>query len=77
MRTEKEKMLAGEVYDCADNELLTRWHKAKQLQHGKLMTYEFKWNPKRSAKFPKAFSDNYPEATFTVITPDNIEEFLL
>jgi hypothetical protein len=41
------------------------------------MTYEFKWNPKRSAKFPKAFSDNYPEATFTVITPDNIEEFLL
>ena len=32
MRTEKEKMLAGEVYDCADNELLTRWHKAKQLQ---------------------------------------------
>ena len=44
---------------------------------GKLMTYEFKWNPKRSAKFPKAFSDNYPEATFTVITPDNIEEFLL
>ena len=44
---------------------------------GKLMTYEFKWNPKRSAKFPKAFSDNYPEATFTVITPDNIEEVLL
>lgn len=32
MKTEKEKMLAGEVYDCADNELLTRWHKAKQLQ---------------------------------------------
>ena len=29
MKTEKEKMLAGEVYDCADNELLTRWHKAK------------------------------------------------
>ena len=28
MKTEKEKMLAGEVYDCADNELLTRWHKA-------------------------------------------------
>lgn len=25
-------MLAGEVYDCADPELLGRWHKAKQLQ---------------------------------------------
>lgn len=32
MKTEKEKMLAGESYDCADAELLARWHKAKQLQ---------------------------------------------
>lgn len=32
MKTEKEKMLAGEVYDPADPELLNRWHKAKQLQ---------------------------------------------
>lgn len=30
--TEKEKMLAGEIYDCGDTELLTRWHLAKQLQ---------------------------------------------
>lgn len=30
--TEKEKMLAGELYNCTDNELLTRWHKAKKLQ---------------------------------------------
>lgn len=32
MKTEKEKMLAGELYDCNDPELLARWHKAKQLQ---------------------------------------------
>ena len=32
MKTEKEKMLAGEIYDCADAELLNRWHEAKQLQ---------------------------------------------
>ena len=32
MRTEKEKMLAGEPYDCGDKELITRWHRAKQLQ---------------------------------------------
>lgn len=32
MKTEKEKMLAGEAYDCADPELLNRWHKAKRLQ---------------------------------------------
>ncbi|QIU92778.1 sugar O-acetyltransferase [Bacteroides faecium] len=30
--TEKEKMLAGEIYDCGDPELLQRWHYAKELQ---------------------------------------------
>ena len=26
--TEREKMLAGELYDCGDAELLTQWHDA-------------------------------------------------
>lgn len=29
--TEREKMLAGELYDCGDRELLAQWHKAKNL----------------------------------------------
>lgn len=29
--TEREKMLAGELYDCGDSELLFQWHKAKDL----------------------------------------------
>ncbi len=29
--TEREKMLAGQLYDCGDEELLTQWHKAKDL----------------------------------------------
>lgn len=29
--TEREKMLAGELYDCGDMELITQWHKAKNL----------------------------------------------
>ena len=29
--TEREKMLAGELYDCGDPELLTQWHIAKDL----------------------------------------------
>ena len=29
--TEQEKMLAGELYDCGDTELLVQWHKAKDL----------------------------------------------
>ena len=29
--TEREKMLAGLLYDCGDPELLAQWHKAKDL----------------------------------------------
>lgn len=29
--TEKEKMLAGQLYDCGDPDLLKQWHKAKDL----------------------------------------------
>ncbi|MGL5902975.1 MAG: sugar O-acetyltransferase [Cetobacterium sp.] len=31
MMTEREKMLAGLLYDCGDSELLNQWHKAKDL----------------------------------------------
>ena len=30
--TEREKMLAGELYDCGDQELLSQWHKAEDLE---------------------------------------------
>ena len=29
--TEREKMLAGQLYDCGEAELLTQWYKAKDL----------------------------------------------
>lgn len=29
--TEREKMLAGQLYNCSDPELLNQWHKAKNL----------------------------------------------
>ena len=32
--TEREKMLAGELYDCGDEERLTQWHKAKNVVIG-------------------------------------------
>lgn len=45
---------------------------------GKLSAYEFKWNSRKAnAKCPSSFSTNYPSAYFEVVTPDNIEEFLL
>ncbi len=44
---------------------------------GTIATFEFKWNAKRKANIPSSFAQAYPNATFKVITPDNIEDFLL
>lgn len=39
--------------------------------------FEFKWNERNAhCKCPDSFSTVYPDATFQVITPKNIEEFL-
>ena len=44
---------------------------------GKIHAYEFKWNTKKRVKLTKTFQNAYPDASFQVITPENIHEFLL
>lgn len=45
---------------------------------GQLHAFEFKWNERKAhCKCPDSFNTAYPEATFQVITPKNIEEFLM
>lgn len=46
---------------------------------GMLSAFEFKWNAEKAKKVktPNSFSESYPNHTFKVITPKNIEEFLL
>ena len=44
---------------------------------GKLHAYEMKWNPRAKASITKTFTEAYPNFEFQVITPDNIEDFLL
>ncbi len=47
-------------------------------EDGGVKAFEFKWNPSKSGtKCPSSFASAYPGASFTVVTPDNIEEFLL
>lgn len=47
-------------------------------EDGHLSAFEFKWNDRKAkVKCPKSFQTAYPDATFKVITPKNIEEFLL
>lgn len=43
---------------------------------GQLHTYEFKWNPKKKSRLPRTFSNAYPEATFTPISPENYQLFV-
>ena len=42
-----------------------------------LFAYEFKWSTKSKAKFPKSFTNHYPEAETQLITPMNFDTFLL
>jgi len=46
-------------------------------EDGSIKSYEFKWNINAKHKFPKLFLNTYSGATFQVIHPDNIEDFLL
>jgi predicted AAA+ superfamily ATPase len=44
---------------------------------GQLSAYEFKWNPQAKTKVPGQFTKGYPDSTFTVVHPDNVDGFLL
>lgn len=47
-------------------------------EDGKLNAFEFKWNnSKLKTKAPASFTTAYPDASFHIITPQNIEEFLM
>lgn len=46
-------------------------------EDGMLKAFEFKWNERKSKTHcPVSFSQAYPNASFQVVTPDNIEQFL-
>ena len=64
------------------NKYFWRTHEQQEIDYieeydGKLHAYEFKYKPRKKVSEPKAFSSAYPDSEFKVITPDNIEEFLL
>jgi len=45
-------------------------------RNGKLFGYEFKWNPKRKVKAPKAWLEAYEEAEFQVVNSENYLEWI-
>ncbi|MDR1730087.1 MAG: ATP-binding protein [Prevotellaceae bacterium] len=44
---------------------------------GQIHAFEFKWNPAAKYKIPRMFLENYPGTSFSIITPENMEMFLL
>ena len=60
-----------------------RTHQQKEIDYleeedGVLRAFEFKWNDRKaSTKAPTAFTAAYPDATFQVVTPHNIDEFAI
>lgn len=43
--------------------------------NGRISGYEFKWNPKKKARFPKRFQEKY-QAKLTLINQENFREFV-
>jgi hypothetical protein len=68
--------------DSYANMYFWRTHTQKEIdlveeEDGMLRTFEFKWNPKAKASMPQDFSNNYPNCTFNVVTPDTFWDFVL
>ena len=84
-----ENYLAGErlkfqhYNSMAVNNYFWRTHDMQEIdwveeRNGKLFGYEFKFSePTRKIKAPKAWSENYPSASFKIIHKNNFEEFIL
>lgn len=76
-----ERMKANHYRQAYGQRYFWRTHAQQEIDYieeydGQLHAYEFKWNPKAKAKFPKTFKGAYPTATTQVITPDNFDGFL-
>ncbi len=84
-----ENYLAGErlkfqhYNSMAVNNYFWRTHDMQEIdwveeRTGKLFGYEFKFaEPTRKIKAPKAWSENYPSASFKISHKNNFEEFIL
>jgi len=43
---------------------------------GVLHAYEFKWSSTKQPRLTKTFTNGYPDHTFTVVNPDNYQDFV-
>ncbi|MEY5047081.1 MAG: hypothetical protein RLZZ175_440 [Bacteroidota bacterium] len=67
---EKLSMYFWRTYEQKEIDLIEEYN-------GQLHAFEFKWNTKKKAPFPKQFSETYTDSKFDVITPNNYWEYLI
>ncbi len=48
-----------------------------EKENTQLHAVEFKWKTDKQLRAPKVFTENYPEATFQLVTRERFEEFML
>ncbi len=79
-----ERMKRHYINDDFVNTWFWRTQQQKEIDliedaDGRLSAFEFKWNPAKAqrAKVPDSFAKAYPDADFNVISPDEIDGFLL
>ena len=46
-------------------------------EDSRFRAWEFKWSPNSRVRLSKTFANAYPETEFKVITPENVEDFLI
>ncbi len=49
----------------------------EEHEAGKLKAFEFKWSRNEKVRFPQTFTANYPGTETAVISPQNMEEYLM
>jgi len=78
--SERLKVLSYERIHC--NRYFWRTHAQQEIDYieernSVMRAYEFKWNDQAKARFPKPFLEGYPGTETHVITPANMDAFLL
>ena len=77
-----ERMKSNEYSGRWVNRFFWRTKQQQEIDYleeggGKLHAFEIKWNPRAKASLPKTFAESYPDSDFQIITPENIDTFLL
>ena len=77
--SERKKFLANDIIETK----LYFWRTTQQQEidlieenQNNISAIELKWNQNKKPRLPMTFSKAYPKATFKIITPENINEFL-